>query len=160
MEGPGLAASLPRRRQSQLLREPPRPLLSTPSVDPFDPALPARRPQSADEWVGALGGRRFMGGDAPDLADLAMFGVVRAVAGTNTFNDLMQVGCRVLGRWAGGRAGRAAAWQALGGRQRLQPLRPPPLRPAVPLPQNSAIGGWYERMFEAVGESSCINDVA
>lgn len=98
-----------------------------PPVDPFDPALPARRPQSADEWVGALGGRRFMGGDAPDLADLAMFGVVRAVAGTNTFNDLMQVGCRVLGRWAGGRAGRAAAWQAA--RRPTAAPAPPPSSP-------------------------------
>ena len=31
-----------------------------------------------------------MGGGFPDLADLAVFGVVRAVTGTDTFNDLMQ----------------------------------------------------------------------
>ena len=54
----------------------------------------------------ALGGRPFLGGSSPDLADLAVFGVVRAVTGTDTFNDLMQ---------------------------------------------NSRIGGWYARMFEAVG---------
>lgn len=65
--------------------------------------------QSADEWVDALQGRPFMGGSQPDLADLAVFGVVRAVCGTDTFNDLMQ---------------------------------------------NSKIGKWYERMFEAVGPSS------
>lgn len=65
--------------------------------------------KSADDWVGAVGGRAFLGGDAPDLADLAVFGVIRAVVGTDTFNDLMQ---------------------------------------------NSQIGGWYSRMFEAVGPTS------
>lgn len=38
----------------------------------------------------ALQGRPFMGGSQPDLADLAVFGVIRAVTGTDTFNDLMQ----------------------------------------------------------------------
>lgn len=47
-------------------------------------------PQSANDWVTALQGRPFLGGDKPDLADLAVFGVVRAVTGTDTFNDLMQ----------------------------------------------------------------------
>ncbi|KAL4420807.1 hypothetical protein ABPG75_010463 [Micractinium tetrahymenae] len=65
--------------------------------------------RSADEWVEALHGRPFMGGARPDLADLAVFGVIRAVTGTDTFNDVMQ---------------------------------------------NSKIGKWYERMFEAVGPSS------
>jgi microsomal prostaglandin-E synthase 2 len=45
--------------------------------------------QSADEWVGAVGSRRFMGGDRPNNADLSMFGVIRAVTGTPTFHDLM-----------------------------------------------------------------------
>ncbi len=39
-----------------------------------------------------MGDRKFLGGDKPDLADLAVFGVIRAVTGTDTFNDLMQVG--------------------------------------------------------------------
>lgn len=69
--------------------------------------------ESANDWVAALQGRPFLGGDQPDLADLAVFGVVRAVTGTDTFNDLMQ---------------------------------------------NSQIGSWYERMFNAVGDSSRIND--
>jgi microsomal prostaglandin-E synthase 2 len=43
----------------------------------------------ADEWVGALGGRPFLGGAAPNLADLSTFGVVRSVVGTDTFMDLM-----------------------------------------------------------------------
>ncbi|KAL4857532.1 Prostaglandin E synthase 2 [Chlorella vulgaris] len=46
--------------------------------------------KSANEWAAAVGDRRFLGGDAPDLADLAVFGVIRAVTGTDTFNDLMQ----------------------------------------------------------------------
>lgn len=37
----------------------------------------------------AVGQRRFLGGDAPNMADLSMFGVIRAVVGTNTFHDLM-----------------------------------------------------------------------
>lgn len=61
--------------------------------------------------MAAVGGRRFLGGDQPCLADLAVFGVVRSVTGTDTFNDLMQ---------------------------------------------SSDIGGWYARMFEAVGPSSRI----
>ena len=31
-----------------------------------------------------------MGGNEPNLADLAVFGVLRAVIGTDTFNDLMK----------------------------------------------------------------------
>ncbi|KAI7838862.1 hypothetical protein COHA_007363 [Chlorella ohadii] len=46
--------------------------------------------ESANDWVAALKGRPFLGGDKPDLADLAVFGVVRSVTGTDTFNDLMQ----------------------------------------------------------------------
>jgi microsomal prostaglandin-E synthase 2 len=43
----------------------------------------------AADWVGALGGRPFLGGAAPNLADLSVFGVVRSVVGTDTFMDLM-----------------------------------------------------------------------
>eukprot|EP00887_Chlorella_sp_A99_P000269 scaffold13.g269.t1 len=47
--------------------------------------------RAANEWVDAVGpNRKFLGGDAPDLADLATFGVIRSVVGTPTFNDLMQ----------------------------------------------------------------------
>lgn len=44
----------------------------------------------ANEWVKAVGpSRPFAGGAAPNLADLAVFGVVRSVVGTDTFRDLM-----------------------------------------------------------------------
>lgn len=44
----------------------------------------------AEEWVAAIGpDRRFMGGDAPNLADLAVFGVIRSITGTPAFMDLM-----------------------------------------------------------------------
>ena len=42
-----------------------------------------------DQWVKALGGKPFMGGEQPNLADLAVFGVVKSVTGTDTFMDLM-----------------------------------------------------------------------
>lgn len=44
---------------------------------------------SANQWVDALGARKYMGGDEPNLADLAVFGVVKSVTGTDTFMDLM-----------------------------------------------------------------------
>ncbi len=43
----------------------------------------------AEQWVAAVGDRLFMGGDAPNLADLSVFGVVRSVTGTDTFMDLL-----------------------------------------------------------------------
>lgn len=44
---------------------------------------------SANQWVDALDGRRFMGGNQPNMADLAVFGVVKSVTGTDTFMDVM-----------------------------------------------------------------------
>lgn len=41
------------------------------------------------DWVNALGQRDFLGGSEPNLADLSVFGVCRAVTGTDTFMDLM-----------------------------------------------------------------------
>lgn len=43
----------------------------------------------ANEWIHAVGNRPFAGGKVPNLADLAVFGVVRSVVGTDTFRDLM-----------------------------------------------------------------------
>ncbi len=42
-----------------------------------------------DQWVKALDGRDFLGGNQPNLADLAVFGVVKSVTGTDTFHDLL-----------------------------------------------------------------------
>lgn len=44
---------------------------------------------AANDWVDAVGEREFMGGNEPNLADLAVFGVIRSVVGTPAFNDLM-----------------------------------------------------------------------
>ncbi|KAA8492650.1 Prostaglandin E synthase 2 [Porphyridium purpureum] len=40
-------------------------------------------------FVDALEGRDFLGGDKPNLADLAIFGVLRSVESMDTFNDMM-----------------------------------------------------------------------
>lgn len=45
--------------------------------------------KEVNTFVEALGSRDFMGGSSPNLADLAMFGVLRAVAGTPTYNDIV-----------------------------------------------------------------------
>lgn len=63
----------------------------------------------AAEWVAAVGDRPFAGGASPNMADLAVFGVIRSVVGTDTFRDLML---------------------------------------------NTGIAPWYERMFNAVGDSA------
>lgn len=47
--------------------------------------------------MSALGERRFMGGQRPNLADLSVFGVVRSVTGTDTFMDLMHN--TDIGKW-------------------------------------------------------------
>ncbi|CAK0763286.1 hypothetical protein CVIRNUC_003042 [Coccomyxa viridis] len=45
--------------------------------------------KAADSWTDAVGTSRFHGGDEPDLADIAVFGVIRSVTCTDTFMDLM-----------------------------------------------------------------------
>lgn len=50
-----------------------------------------------NQWVDALGERRFMGGDVPNLADLSTFGAIRSVNGTDTFMDLMHT--TDIGKW-------------------------------------------------------------
>ena len=42
----------------------------------------------ANDWVRAMDGRPFMGGDRPSLADVEAFGVIRSIVGMDTFNDL------------------------------------------------------------------------
>lgn len=68
----------------------------------------------ANDWVDAVGDDRpFLGGDAPNLADISVFGVMKSITGTDTFMDLQH---------------------------------------------KTRIGPWYERMFEAVGETSRLPD--
>ncbi|OWY96711.1 Prostaglandin E synthase [Phytophthora megakarya] len=44
-----------------------------------------------DSWVGAIGEKRpFLGGDEPNMADLSVFGVLRAMNGLDTYNDMMR----------------------------------------------------------------------
>ncbi|KAG7383449.1 Prostaglandin E synthase 2 [Phytophthora boehmeriae] len=44
-----------------------------------------------DSWVDAVGDNRpFLGGDEPNMADLSVFGVLRAMNGLDTYNDMMR----------------------------------------------------------------------
>ncbi|EDV27578.1 expressed hypothetical protein [Trichoplax adhaerens] len=46
---------------------------------------------SASKWVSAVGKKeKFMGGDSPSLADLAVYGVLSAIEGLDAFEDLMK----------------------------------------------------------------------
>ena len=46
--------------------------------------------EEVGNWTAALGSRKFMGGEQPNLADLAFFGVLRAVKGFDTHRDVME----------------------------------------------------------------------
>lgn len=46
--------------------------------------------KAVNNWVEAIGKKRtFMGGDRPNLADLAVFGVLRVMEGLQAFDDMM-----------------------------------------------------------------------
>ncbi|XP_061836413.1 prostaglandin E synthase 2 [Nerophis lumbriciformis] len=46
--------------------------------------------KAVNDWVAAIGKKRkFMGGDCPNLADLAVFGVLRVMEGLQAFDDMM-----------------------------------------------------------------------
>uniref|UniRef100_A0A671XDR4 Prostaglandin E synthase 2 n=1 Tax=Sparus aurata TaxID=8175 RepID=A0A671XDR4_SPAAU len=46
--------------------------------------------KAVNEWVAAIGKKRkFMGGDQPNLADLAVYGVLRVMEGLQSFDDMM-----------------------------------------------------------------------
>ncbi|KAM8934277.1 prostaglandin E synthase 2 [Pelodytes ibericus] len=46
--------------------------------------------RAANKWVDAIGPHRlFLGGSEPNLADLAVYGVLRVTEGLDTFNDMM-----------------------------------------------------------------------
>ncbi|KAM9701155.1 prostaglandin E synthase 2-like [Menidia menidia] len=47
--------------------------------------------KAVNEWVAAIGkSRKFMGGEKPNLADLAVFGVLRVMEGLQAFDDMME----------------------------------------------------------------------
>ncbi|CAJ1069730.1 prostaglandin E synthase 2 [Xyrichtys novacula] len=47
--------------------------------------------KAVNDWVAAIGKKRkFMGGDKPNLADLAVFGVLRVMEGLQAFDDMME----------------------------------------------------------------------
>ncbi|EEY59423.1 prostaglandin E synthase, putative [Phytophthora infestans T30-4] len=44
-----------------------------------------------NSWVDAIGDKRpFLGGDEPNMADLSVFGVLRAMKGLDTYSDMMR----------------------------------------------------------------------
>ncbi|KAG9354635.1 hypothetical protein JZ751_001348 [Albula glossodonta] len=47
--------------------------------------------KAVNDWVSAIGKKRkFMGGEQPNLADLAVFGVLRVMEGLESFDDMME----------------------------------------------------------------------
>lgn len=47
--------------------------------------------KAVNSWVAAIGKKRkFMGGEQPNLADLAVFGVLRVMEGLQAFDDMME----------------------------------------------------------------------
>lgn len=53
-----------------------------------------------EDWGARLGGSAFHGGDeAPDLADLAVYGVVRSVHHTDTYRELLESGPAPFREW-------------------------------------------------------------
>ncbi|XP_044052080.1 prostaglandin E synthase 2 [Siniperca chuatsi] len=47
--------------------------------------------KAVNDWVAAIGKKRkFMGGDRPNLADLAVFGILRVMEGLQAFDDMME----------------------------------------------------------------------
>lgn len=44
--------------------------------------------QALQDWCDAVGERKFLGGDKPDLADLCVYGVMRAIEEFDTFEEM------------------------------------------------------------------------
>jgi microsomal prostaglandin-E synthase 2 len=53
--------------------------------------------EAAEEWVKALDNRTFMGGSKPNLADLAVFGVLRPIRHLQTGEDM--IAFTHIGQW-------------------------------------------------------------
>ncbi|CAM6089798.1 unnamed protein product [Calypogeia fissa] len=69
--------------------------------------------EAAECWVKALNGRKFMGGDKPNLADLAVFGVLRPIRNLRSGEDM--VANTSIGTWYGNME------EAVGASSRLAP---------------------------------------
>lgn len=56
--------------------------------------------EAVDKWTGAVreGGGKFLGGGKPDTADLAMFGVLRAIEKFDTYRDIKE-NCQGFEEW-------------------------------------------------------------
>ncbi|XP_057489886.1 uncharacterized protein LOC130775865 [Actinidia eriantha] len=46
--------------------------------------------EDADTWVDALKGRNFLGGSNPNLADLAVFGILRPIRHLKSGRDMVE----------------------------------------------------------------------
>ncbi|XP_055742514.1 prostaglandin E synthase 2-like isoform X1 [Salvelinus fontinalis] len=46
--------------------------------------------KAVNEWVAAIGKKLFMGGNQPNLADLAVYGILRVMEGLEAWNDMME----------------------------------------------------------------------
>ena len=97
--------------------------------------------KAADEWVTGLHGRRFNGGTQPNLADLAVFGVVRSVTGTGESIGRRQQQQRF--HCTSDAVSLALTWHPH--------LLPPPPDTFNDLMHNSQIGPWCERMLPLRG---------
>ncbi|KAK6306544.1 hypothetical protein J4Q44_G00234690 [Coregonus suidteri] len=46
--------------------------------------------KAVNDWVAAIGKKKFMGGDQPNLADLAVYGILRVMEGLEAWDDMME----------------------------------------------------------------------
>ena len=83
--------------------------------------------QALDKWAAEVGDKPFAGGDTPNVADLSVYGVIHAIEGLATHDDIMST--------AADGGGDASCRH--GARHR-------------------SIAEWYGRMRSAVGSSSCL----
>uniref|UniRef100_A0AC35FSB6 Prostaglandin E synthase 2 n=1 Tax=Panagrolaimus sp. PS1159 TaxID=55785 RepID=A0AC35FSB6_9BILA len=52
---------------------------------------------ACNKWLNALGGRKFMGGDQPNLADLGLYGAINSFVGCSAFKDMREE--TKIGEW-------------------------------------------------------------
>ncbi|KAJ6418608.1 hypothetical protein OIU84_001886 [Salix udensis] len=53
-------------------------------------ALQRKSQSTAETWVDALNGREFLGGSKPNLADIAVFGVLRPIRYLRSGRDMVE----------------------------------------------------------------------